>query len=92
MWGIACMLLGSVAFVMLLFYVVNWPDDDIRLYAWTIISTTLSIFTAVLAFSGVRVLTEMWMPEACAESIACPSLTCIGVLINLGCLSYFKYL
>lgn len=48
------MLLGSVAFVMLLFYVVNWPDDDIRLYAWTIISTTLSIFTAVLAFSGVR--------------------------------------
>ena len=33
----------------------NWPDDDIRLYAWTIISTTLSIFTAVLSFSGVRV-------------------------------------
>lgn len=32
----------------------NWPDDDIRLYAWTIISTTLSIFTAVLSFSGVR--------------------------------------
>ncbi|CAJ1365413.1 unnamed protein product [Effrenium voratum] len=59
--GIACMLLGSVAFVMLLFYVVNWRDDDIRLYAWTIISTTLSIFTAILAFSSVRVFCDMWM-------------------------------
>ncbi|CAK9114006.1 unnamed protein product [Durusdinium trenchii] len=69
--GIACMLLGSVAFVMLLFYVVNWRDDDIRLYAWTIISTTLSIFTAVLAFSGVRVLCEMWMPEEISSHFEC---------------------
>lgn len=69
--GIACMLLGSVAFVMLLFYVVNWPDDDIRLYAWTIISTTLSIFTAVLSFSGVRVLCDIWMPEEISHHFEC---------------------
>lgn len=65
------MLLGSVAFVMLLFYVVNWPDDDIRLYAWTIISTTLSIFTAVLSFSGVRVLCDIWMPEEISAHFEC---------------------
>eukprot|EP00931_Biecheleriopsis_adriatica_P087052 TRINITY_DN61574_c0_g1_i1.p1 TRINITY_DN61574_c0_g1~~TRINITY_DN61574_c0_g1_i1.p1 ORF type:complete len:600 (-),score=112.15 TRINITY_DN61574_c0_g1_i1:113-1870(-) len=60
--GIACMLLGSVAFVMLLFYVVNWKDDDIRLYAWGIISTTLSIFTAVLSFSGIRSIVFRLLP------------------------------
>jgi len=69
--GIACMLLGSVGFVMLLFYVVNWPDDDIRLYAWTIISTTLSIFTAVLSFSGVRVLCDIIMPEDISAHFEC---------------------
>jgi len=57
--GIACMLLGSVGFVMLLFYIVNWKDDDIRLYAWTIISTTTCLFTAVLSFSGIKVVSDL---------------------------------
>jgi len=48
------MLFGSVSFVMIIFYMVNWPDDDIRRYAWTIISSTIGIFTSVLMFSAVR--------------------------------------
>jgi len=52
--GVGGMLLGSVAFVMLLFYFVNWQDDDIRRYAWSIISTTVSIFTSVLMFHGIN--------------------------------------
>jgi len=49
----AVMLLGFVAFVMALFYLINWHDMDIRLYTWTIISATVSIFCAVLLFSAI---------------------------------------
>lgn len=51
--GCGWMLLGGVAMVMVLFYLVNWPDDDIRRFTWIIISTTLSIFTAVLVFTSI---------------------------------------
>ncbi|CAE8624224.1 unnamed protein product, partial [Polarella glacialis] len=50
---VAYMLLGSVALVVSLFYFVNWDDDDIRLYTWSILSMTISIFTSVLMFHGL---------------------------------------
>mmetsp|Transcript_116193 Transcript_116193/g.205783 ORF Transcript_116193/g.205783 Transcript_116193/m.205783 type:complete len:631 (+) Transcript_116193:78-1970(+) len=54
--AVSIMLLGFVAFVMGLFYLVNWPDEDIRQATWRLLSTTISIFLAVLIFSAVREL------------------------------------
>eukprot|EP00429_Kryptoperidinium_foliaceum_P018591 CAMPEP_0176034856 /NCGR_PEP_ID=MMETSP0120_2-20121206/17233_1 /TAXON_ID=160619 /ORGANISM="Kryptoperidinium foliaceum, Strain CCMP 1326" /LENGTH=187 /DNA_ID=CAMNT_0017368199 /DNA_START=24 /DNA_END=585 /DNA_ORIENTATION=+ len=39
---------------MTLFYLMNWKDDDIRRFSWSILNTTISIFTAVMVFSAVE--------------------------------------
>lgn len=49
--AIAATLLGSVLFVMCLFYMVNHPDKDVKKYTYQTICSTCSIFCAVLIFS-----------------------------------------
>eukprot|EP00440_Ansanella_granifera_P031168 gb/GFBE01033844.1/.p1 GENE.gb/GFBE01033844.1/~~gb/GFBE01033844.1/.p1 ORF type:complete len:265 (+),score=56.16 gb/GFBE01033844.1/:1-795(+) len=48
--AVACMLLGTIAFIMSLFYLVNNHDEDVRQYSWEVLSTTIAIFTAVLSY------------------------------------------
>lgn len=50
--GIAVMLLGSIAFMMATFYMVNHSDKDLRIMTWKVICATISIFVSVLIYQA----------------------------------------
>jgi len=47
-------LMGGVALVMSLFYLVNYPKDEIRQSTWQVLNMTVSIFCAVLIYGLIR--------------------------------------
>jgi hypothetical protein len=49
-------LLGSVAFVMSLFYLVKHDDEDIKFYTWQTLNVAISIFCAVVIYGIIRTL------------------------------------
>jgi len=52
--AVAAMLLGSIAFHTSLFYLVNFNDDDMKRHSWSVLSSTIAIFSAVLVFKGFK--------------------------------------
>jgi hypothetical protein len=65
--AIGGMLLGCVAFIMTMFYGVNWPDPDIRHATWKTMSHTSSIFCAVLIFHAFKDVLECELGETADE-------------------------
>mmetsp|Transcript_20377 Transcript_20377/g.51958 ORF Transcript_20377/g.51958 Transcript_20377/m.51958 type:complete len:576 (+) Transcript_20377:43-1770(+) len=75
---VSVMLLGFVGFIMALYYLVNWFDEDIRLYTWKMISATLSIFLAVLSFSAFEKAIHYYLDERFTQ-----------ILVNVdGCIGH----
>lgn len=59
--SISVMLLGAITFQMLLFYLVNFYDPDVKRYSWRIIGSTIAIFAAVLLFQGANGVVEEYL-------------------------------
>lgn len=63
-FAFSVMLLLSVSFQMTVFYLVNWPDQDIRAYAWDIVGNTILIFSGVMIFAAANGMTEYFVLDA----------------------------
>merc|ERR1719174_1639367 len=67
---IGIMLIGNVSFTMSLFYLVNHQDPDMQRYTWTVIGTTISIFSAVLLFQSVEGMLHHYVLEELPQILA----------------------
>lgn len=81
----AIMLIGAISFMMVIFYLVNWPDNDIQYYSYNTVSSSISIFSAVLAYSAL---------SNCLKTIFLSKLGTHGPLILESChfLFWFTFL
>lgn len=66
--ALAATTIGSMCFLMCLHYLTNHPDRDMRRYTYQIISTTISIFCAVLIFNAINQIVEQFMDDVSLES------------------------
>lgn len=68
--AVGCMLLGSVTIQMIMFYLVNNSDPDIKAYSWEIINSTVTIFAAVMLFQGFNGVAVVVTDHFCIAGLA----------------------
>lgn len=61
--AVALMLLGMVAFQIGLFYLVNYPDEDVRQFTWLSVSHTITIYCAVTLWNVIKTSVEFMIGE-----------------------------
>eukprot|EP00747_Dinoflagellata_sp_TGD_P187062 gnl/TRDRNA2_/TRDRNA2_44538_c0_seq1.p1 gnl/TRDRNA2_/TRDRNA2_44538_c0~~gnl/TRDRNA2_/TRDRNA2_44538_c0_seq1.p1 ORF type:complete len:528 (+),score=79.27 gnl/TRDRNA2_/TRDRNA2_44538_c0_seq1:50-1633(+) len=54
--ALSLMLVGAIAFMMLIFYLVNYNDPDIQVSVWKMLSSTISTFTSVLLYRCITLI------------------------------------
>lgn len=57
--AISVCLLFAITFFMCVVNLANWHEDEMRYYAYLLVTTTISIFLAVLMFQAVNTLLEV---------------------------------
>eukprot|EP00927_Polykrikos_kofoidii_P083620 TRINITY_DN8614_c0_g2_i4.p1 TRINITY_DN8614_c0_g2~~TRINITY_DN8614_c0_g2_i4.p1 ORF type:complete len:370 (+),score=82.95 TRINITY_DN8614_c0_g2_i4:65-1111(+) len=60
--AVAATLLACIVFAMTIYYFIHHKDPDVRRYSYAAISRTISIFCAVLLFSGISELIHDFKP------------------------------
>lgn len=78
--GVAYTLLGVSVFALMAAYLVHWQDDDVRRYAWDVLSMAVSIFASLLTFATLHGgLEQLLVPEK-EQGFMCA----LGYLMPLG--------
>lgn len=85
---VSFMLLGSVAFVMSLFYLLNMHDPDVRAYNWNALSLTIVTFIGVLIGMSWSTCFNAFVvgpPDVAGpmKTIACDALAALGWYVAL---------
>lgn len=85
---VAVMLIGSVAFVLSLLYLLHWHDPDIRSASWSVVSTSICMFTGVLigiSWSGCFNSLVIGPPAVAGpvKTIVCDLWACLGWYVAL---------
>eukprot|EP00747_Dinoflagellata_sp_TGD_P132200 gnl/TRDRNA2_/TRDRNA2_175058_c1_seq1.p1 gnl/TRDRNA2_/TRDRNA2_175058_c1~~gnl/TRDRNA2_/TRDRNA2_175058_c1_seq1.p1 ORF type:complete len:515 (+),score=77.50 gnl/TRDRNA2_/TRDRNA2_175058_c1_seq1:110-1654(+) len=66
--AVAATLLGAIGFQMVVFYLTNHRDADMRKYTYGVISQTIGIFSAVLVFASLHDILQDWVFKDVSES------------------------
>lgn len=85
--AVALMLLGMVAFQIGLFYLVNFPDEDVQQFTWLSVSHTITIYCAVTMWNVIKTTAEFLVGESDdALGVGVPWATEANLLVLFGIL------